>query len=197
MSYCPVTGGNPRDFDRKRGSSVQRHQPPHRSSKPHACVIPLHCFRKRKFRDQLRKEFLQDHVGGPALFLLHRKEILPLRRPANLQFLDGDSLPRGKSRRRSGRLAGLIECHRFGRPHRFLDHRGLAGREALNHQGQSPWSSESSGGLKRETLVFQHLLSRIFEDSQGGSNKLIGKFFNTDLEQQLGGGHWGRALPLL
>ena len=195
MAFRPVTGGNSRKFDRKRRPSVQRHQPAHRSSEPHTGVIPLHRFWKREFRDQLREEFFQDHVGGPPLLLLHRKEILPFRSLANLQVLDGDSLPCGKSRRRSGRLAGLIECHRFGRPHRFLDYRGLLGREPLNHQSQSSWGSHRASGLKRETLVFQQLLSRIFEGSQGGSDELVGKFFDADLKQQLGSGpEEGRVL---
>jgi hypothetical protein len=43
--------------------------------------------------------------------------------------------------------------------------------------------------LKRETLVFEQLLGRIFKGSQGGSDELVGKFFDADLKQQLGGGH--------
>jgi hypothetical protein len=51
--------------------------------------------------------------------------------------------------------------------------------------------------LKRETLILQQLLSRIFEGSQCRSDELVGKFFDADLEQQLGSGHWGRPPPLL
>src|SRR5262249_50675364 len=129
----------------------------------HAGLIPLHGFWKREFRDHLREKFFQDQVGGPPLFLLDRKEILPLRSPADLQVLDVDSLPCSESRRCSGRLAYLIERHCFGRSHSFLPHLYLLNREILNHQGQPPWCSQSTDRSKCKTLVFQHLLSRSLE----------------------------------
>src|SRR5262249_23306117 len=70
-------------------------------------------------------------------------------------------------------------------------------REPLDHQGQSPRSSQCTSGLKRETLVFEQLLSRIFEDSQCGSDELVGKFFDADFEQQLRSGRWGKSARLL
>ena len=167
MAFRPVTGGNSRGFDRKR-PAVQRHQPPHRSSEPHAASIPLHRFRKREFRDQLAEEVLEPRWRA-APVPASRQRDTPPSESGESGGLGRHSLPCGKSRRCSGRLASLIERHRFRRPHRFLDHRGLLSRESLDHQSQPSRSSQRAAGLKRETSVFEQLLSRIFEEARAGA----------------------------
>ncbi|MCG3768802.1 MAG: hypothetical protein JW394_0922 [Nitrospira sp.] len=186
MAFSLIASGNPHCGNRKRRPSVQGHQPPHRAREPGASAIPLHRFREGQFGDQLWEELLQDHLRRTPIFLLHRKEIVPLWRLANLQILNGDSLPCSKSCRRSSRLAGWIVGHRLGRPHRFLNHRGLQGCETLDHQGQAARGAQGANGMKRHPLILEQLLSRIFKGRQGWGNELIGQFFYADLEQELG-----------